>query len=93
MILITGATGHLGGAVMKHLLKKLQPNKIAALVRSEEKAASLKELGVEVRYGSYDDTSSLDKAMKDVEKVLLISGLDPNRLEQHKNVQDTDKII
>ena len=24
--------------------------------------------------------------MKDVEKVLLISGLDPNRLEQHKNV-------
>ena len=87
MILITGATGHLGSDTIDFLLKKLPPSQIAALVRDENKAAGLAAQGVSIRVGSYDDTASLDRAMQGVEKVLLIAGTDEaNRLRQHQNV-------
>jgi NAD(P)H dehydrogenase (quinone) len=92
MILVTGATGHLGMAVIQNLLKKTSPNQISALVRDESKASALKEQGVDIRVGSYDDTASLDKAMQGIEKVLLIAGTDEdNRLRQHQNVVDAAK--
>ncbi len=64
MILITGATGHLGTATLTFLLKKLPPAQLAALVRDERKAATLAKTGVTIRVGSYDDTASLDRAMQ-----------------------------
>jgi NAD(P)H dehydrogenase (quinone) len=92
MILVTGATGQLGTAVITNLLKKTSANEIAALVRDETKASALRELGVDIRVGSYDDTVSLDKAMQGIEKVLLIAGTDEdNRLRQHQNVVDAAK--
>jgi NAD(P)H dehydrogenase (quinone) len=92
MILITGATGQLGTAVITNLLKKTSASQIAALVRDESKAAALKERGVDIRVGSYDDRASLDKAMQGIEKVLLIAGTDEdNRLRQHQNVVDAAK--
>lgn len=48
-VLITGATGHLGTAVVSQLLKNTNANNIVALARGENKATSLKEKGVEVR--------------------------------------------
>ena len=52
MILITGATGHLGKATIDFLLKKgISANNIAALVRDEAKAADLKALGITLRKG------------------------------------------
>ena len=91
MILVTGATGHLGSAVVSHLLKNTTANNIVAFARDENKANHLKEKGIEVRMGNYDDISSLDLAMKGIEKVLLISGNGPTRLQQHKNVVDAAK--
>jgi NAD(P)H dehydrogenase (quinone) len=92
MILVTGATGQLGTAVVNHLLQKTSANLVAALVRDESKASALKDKGVDIRVGSYDDTASLDKAMHEIEKVLLIAGTDEeNRLQQHQNVVDTAK--
>lgn len=92
MILITGATGQLGTAVINHLLEKTSANQIAALVRDESKASALKEKGVDIRVGSYDDTASLDRAMQGIEKVLLIAGTDEEkRLQQHQNVVDAAK--
>ena len=90
-ILITGATGHLGTAVVNQLLKNKNAGNIVALARDENKAKSLKEKGVEVRMGTFDDTVSLDKALQGIEKVLLISTADPNRFQQHKNVVDAAK--
>ncbi len=91
MILVTGATGHLGSATIAHLLKNTTADKIAALARDGQKAQHLKDKGVDVRIGTYDDTASLDRAFQGVEKVLLISGTDPNRVQQHKNVVDAAK--
>jgi NAD(P)H dehydrogenase (quinone) len=85
MILITGATGHLGTAVVQNLLKKASANQIAALVRDERKASALKEKGVDIRVGSYDATASLDKAMRGIETVLLVAGTDEDkRLQQRR---------
>lgn len=94
MILVTGATGHLGTAVIKNLLKKTSAERIAAFVRDESKASTLREQGVDIRVGSYDDRASLDKAMEGIEKVLLIAGTnedEDNRLRQHQNVVDAAK--
>jgi NAD(P)H dehydrogenase (quinone) len=91
MILVTGATGHLGTATIEHLLKNTTAGNIVALARDENKARHLKEEGVEVRVGNFDDTASLNKAMQGIEKVLLISTIDHHRIQQHKNVVDAAK--
>ncbi len=92
MILITGATGQLGSAVIQHLLTKIPASQIAAFVRDAGKAAGLQEKGVSIRVGTYDDTVALDSAMQGIEKVLLISGGDAdNALQQHQNVVDAAK--
>ncbi len=93
MLLITGATGKLGGKVIETLLAKNVPaSRIAAFVRNENKAAGLKEKGIEIRIGDYDNKSSLIGAMKGIDKVLLVSGLDMGKIvEQHRNVIDAAK--
>ena len=91
MILVTGATGHLGRVVIEHLLKRRDPGQVAAFVRDAGKAADLRARGVDVRVGDYDDVASLDGAMRGVEKVLLISGTERDEergLRQHGNVVD-----
>jgi NAD(P)H dehydrogenase (quinone) len=93
MILVTGATGKLGAKVIETLLRNGIPSsQIAALVRDEGKAADLKEKGIDIRIGDYDHRESLDEAMKQIDKVLLVSGVDMGRImEQHTNVVDAAK--
>ena len=92
MILVTGATGQLGTAVVKKLLESTSASQIAALVRDENKASALKEKGVDIRVGNYDSAASIDQAMQGIEKVLLIAGTDEDkRLQQHQTVVDAAK--
>ena len=88
MILITGATGHLGTATIEFLLNKgFSANNIRALVRDESKAAVLREKGVQIAKGDYGDLQSLLDAFEGVEKIFLISSNDHfKRLEHHQNV-------
>ncbi len=87
MILVTGATGHLGSATIDFLLKKLPASGLAALARNEEKAAPLRAKGVDVRIGNYDDYESLVAAFAGVEKLFLISSseVSGDRSVQHIN--------
>lgn len=90
MILITGATGHLGKAVVNHLLTKTEANTIAVLARDTAKAADFKSKGIDVRIGDFDNPTSLGEALKGIHTVLLVSGTDPvSRFQQHKNVVDS----
>jgi NAD(P)H dehydrogenase (quinone) len=92
MILITGSTGQLGKSTIEFLLKKLPASQIAALARDEEKAGSLKEKGIEVRKGDYDDKASLVSAFKGIDKLFFVSGSDVfKRMQQHKNVVEAAK--
>jgi NAD(P)H dehydrogenase (quinone) len=91
-ILITGATGHLGGSVLKHLLKNTPADQLVALVRDENRAGELTKAGVTVRIGDYHDPASLNAAFADIYKAILISSNDFNdRLGQHKNVVNAAK--
>ena len=93
MILITGATGKLGGQVIDTLLSKNIPaSQIAALVRDDAKATHLKEKGIDIRVGDYDDKPALEQAMQGIDQVLLVSGLDISKVvQQHQNVVDAAK--
>lgn len=87
MILITGASGHLGGATIDFLMKKNPNTKIKALVRSEEKGKGLKAKGVESAVGDYLNYDSLVNAFKGVETFLLVSSSTMgDRHAQHANV-------
>jgi NAD(P)H dehydrogenase (quinone) len=92
MILVTGATGQLGRIVVQQLLKNTSSDKIAALVRDEGKATDMKDAGVNIRVGHYDDPASLEQAMQGIERVLLIAGTDEERrVQQHQNVVEAAK--
>jgi NAD(P)H dehydrogenase (quinone) len=87
MILVTGATGQYGKAVIDFLLQKgTQPDTISALARDAAKAADLSARGITVRVGDYRDYDSLVEAFKGVDKLLLVSSSDmEDRSGQHIN--------
>ncbi|RYD81359.1 MAG: SDR family oxidoreductase [Sphingobacteriales bacterium] len=88
MILVTGATGHFGKAAIQYLLKNGTAAKdISALVRDENKAVDLKQLGINLIKADYDDKASLIKAFAGIDKLLFVSGSDiAKRGLQQQNV-------
>lgn len=91
-ILVTGATGALGKLTVEALLKRVEPERIAALARDPAKAIELAQQGVEVRRGNYFDPDSLMSAFQDVDKVLMISAVAfTDRLTQQLNVINAAK--
>src|SRR6266487_6654807 len=72
-ILLTGATGLLGG----HLLQELQRRgeQLRALVLPVENADKLIQQGVEVVRGDVTDASTLAPAVKDIEIVIHLAGM------------------
>jgi NAD(P)H dehydrogenase (quinone) len=84
MIIITGATGHLGSLVIDGLLEKVPAGQVVAAVRSPEKAADLATRGVHVREADYDRPETLRAAFEGGTRLLLISGSDVGRrVPQH----------
>ncbi|MGN9843270.1 SDR family oxidoreductase [Nonomuraea sp. H19] len=88
MIVVTGASGHLGRLVIEELKERVPAAQIAAAARTPEKAA---DLGVEVREADYDRPETLKSALQGATKVLLISGVDANRVQQHASIVDAAK--
>ncbi|OXB07756.1 SDR family oxidoreductase [Flavobacterium pectinovorum] len=86
-ILVTGATGHLGSAVVDNLLERIPVADIVALARDTEKAKALTAKGVAVIAADYDNYDSLVSAFRGIEKLYFVSSSDiVNRLAQHQNV-------
>jgi NAD(P)H dehydrogenase (quinone) len=91
-ILVTGATGILGSSVIETLLKKMTASQIYIITRKEEKRTEFQAKGFNAYLGDYNDIVALEKAMKSVDTVLLISSGDQgDRMQEHKNVIDTAK--
>jgi NAD(P)H dehydrogenase (quinone) len=88
MILVTGATGKLGRLVVNELMKRIPAAQVIAGARDQDKAKGLGARGLEVRKVDYDDVASLDAALRGVRQVLLVSGTEPNRVEQHRAMID-----
>jgi NAD(P)H dehydrogenase (quinone) len=89
-IAVTTASGNLGAAIINHLKQEFGPKNIIGIARTPEKA---KSLGVEIRKGDYNNKEDIDKALKDVDAVLLVSGMDhpDKRVQQHRNVIEAAK--
>lgn len=73
MILVTGATGFIGGHMMAHLRDSDQP--VRALVRPGAPRDYLEKRGVEVVEGDVTEPLSLPAAVQDVESVIHLVGI------------------
>lgn len=68
MILVVGATGQLGTAVIRRLLAKQQP--VRAFVRRTSRYQHLEEAGVELAFGDLRDPESIEAACRGVKVVI-----------------------
>ena len=73
MIVVTGANGHLGRAVVEQLLSRLPAERIVACVRDPGKANELDKQGITVRAGDFAKPEELATAFAGAEQVLVIS--------------------
>ena len=89
-IAVTSASGKLGGAIIKALIQEIGKENVVGIARNTSKAA---HLGVEVRKGDYNNREDFNEALKGIDKVLLISGMDKpeRRIAQHQNVIEAAK--
>lgn len=89
-ILITGATGQVGSRTIDFLL----PNKeieIVAAVRSQEKAAPFTARGIATAILDFDDESTQLSALKDVDRIFIVTGYTVDMLRQSKVLLDNAK--
>ncbi|WP_105373795.1 SDR family oxidoreductase [Neorhizobium huautlense] len=90
-LLVTGAAGQLGRAVLRHLTQtfKVAPGDIVAASRDPQKLAGLAAEGIETRAADFDDEAGLVKAFTGIDRVLIIStdelAVPGKRLNQHRN--------
>lgn len=92
MIIITGASGHLGRLVIENLLQHVPAQEIVAAARTVEKLTDLAARGVEVRHADYDKPETLASAFAGAGKILLISSSEVGkRAAQHRNAIEAAK--
>jgi dihydroflavonol-4-reductase len=96
MILVTGATGHIGNVLVRKLLD--QGEKVRALIWRGEDTTPLKDLAVEKVQGDVLDPASLKPALCGVDTVFHLAGLISimpgyNPLVWQVNVEGTRNVL
>jgi uncharacterized protein YbjT (DUF2867 family) len=89
MILVTGATGESGAAVIGEFVRRGLP--VRALVRDRAKVGADVPSNVEVVEGDLTKSETLGDALAGVEKVLLISSADPGLVQTQCSFIDSAK--
>lgn len=82
MILVTGPTGNVGGALVSRLSTAGAPAR--ALVRSRVRGDDLRGYDVELAVGTYEDQDSLRAALRGVERVFLLTPASERMAAQEK---------
>ncbi|MGN9786450.1 SDR family oxidoreductase [Nonomuraea sp. ZG12] len=90
MIIVSGANGKLGRAVVERLLDRVTPEHIGVCVRDPERARELAERGVRVRRGDFADAVGLEHAFEAASRVLIVSvdALGEEALRLHRTAID-----
>jgi uncharacterized protein YbjT (DUF2867 family) len=73
MIILTGANGQLGRAVVERLLERVPAGQIGVSVQDPEQAQGLEKQGVRVRHGDFGDAATLAHAFQGASQVLIVS--------------------
>jgi uncharacterized protein YbjT (DUF2867 family) len=73
MIIVTGASGQLGRAIVDELLDRAPAERIAVSVRDPNRVADLRQRGVRVRRGDFADPATLATAFEGASAVLVVS--------------------
>lgn len=96
MILVTGATGHIGNVLVRQLLARGE--RVRALVRSGTNPVALDGLEVELARGDVLDRASLQRAMEGVDlvyhlaaRVSILPGPDPET--ECVNLEGTNHVL
>ncbi|HET6740636.1 MAG TPA: NAD(P)H-binding protein [Kribbella sp.] len=74
MIIVTGATGRLGRAVVEGLAERVPADQLGVSVRKPDQAADLAARGIRVRRGDFEAPGSLAAAFEGATQVLIVSG-------------------
>jgi len=84
-IAVTAASGNLGSEIIKALVEETGKENVIGIARTPDKAS---HFGIEIRKGDYSNKSEFELALKGIEVVLLVSGMDhpDKRIVQHRNV-------
>jgi NAD(P)H dehydrogenase (quinone) len=93
MIIVTGASGQYGREVVERLLTRVPAEQIGVSVRDPEKVQGLKERGVRVRRGDFNDPASLAYAFEEASQVLIVSSdsLGEESVRLHRTAIDAAK--
>jgi uncharacterized protein YbjT (DUF2867 family) len=79
MILVTGATGNVGGQVARALAAKGAP--FRALVRRPDAADALRQAGAtEVAVGDFTDAGAMARALEGVGRLFLVTASNPDQI-------------
>jgi nucleoside-diphosphate-sugar epimerase len=70
-VFVTGASGHLGSAVVPELVRA--GHEVVALARSATSAAAVRALGAEVRHGDLDDPDGLREAAANADGIIHLA--------------------
>jgi NAD(P)H dehydrogenase (quinone) len=73
MIIVTGAGGQLGSAVLTGLLERVPAEQVGVSSRDPHQLTGPQSLGVRVRQGDYSDPASLGQAFEGASTVLIVS--------------------
>lgn len=86
MILVTGSTGINGSLLVEEFAALGAP--VRAMVRTPEKASSVKREGVEAIVADFGAPETLDAALEGVERAFLVTPPDPREPEWESNFVD-----
>lgn len=79
MILVTGASGYVGGYVLRELAKTQPNNPVRALVRGASQSAKVQGLSAQPVMGDVTDPASLPAAMQGVDTVVHLAAVNRDR--------------
>jgi uncharacterized protein YbjT (DUF2867 family) len=89
MILVTGASGHVGTELVKKLWARGEPTR--ALVRNRAHARAIALPGVDLAEGDFDKPQTIARSMVGIEKLFLLAPSSAKVEKQQRNLVDAAK--